>query len=173
MAWLATGCSTFGPAPDDATTVPHLEEIVQAVTSGSADDLVSLMQFSSLPCTVADGMGGPPKCMAQEAPGTVVEVLPVLGPEGHHLRRADMDSWPGIGPAELYAVFRTSRDTYEDEFFPAGDFGVVLVGPEGGVVVFQVAPEGIVRIDYEFGKSLEASLEGRDVILGPFPPEEG
>lgn len=169
-AWSVTACSPQAPTASGADTVPHLDELVSAVSSGSTDDLLALVQFSSLPCTRKEGLGGPPKCLADETEGTLVDVLPILGPEGGHIRRSEFSSWPGIGAAQLYAAFRTSEGMYSDEFFPAGEFGVAFLLPDkASVVVFQVTEDGIVRLDYPALPSIEDILKDNEIVLGPYP----
>ena len=169
IACLVTACSPQATIPSGEDTVPYLDDLVSAVSSRSTGDLLALIQFSSLPCTKREGMGGPPKCLADEKEGTLVDVLPMLGPEGHHIRRSEFSSWPGLGDAQLYAAFRTSESTYSDEFFPAGDFGVAfLLSDKASVVVFQVTEDGIVRIDYST-LPFEDILKSNEVILGPYP----
>ncbi|HSB66730.1 MAG TPA: hypothetical protein VLD65_09130 [Anaerolineales bacterium] len=173
VMWLAAACSLQAALTPGETTVPHLDQITSAVSSGSKEDLLSLFKFSSLPCTKAEGMGGPPKCLADEAEGTLVEVLPILGPEGHHIRRSEMSSWPGIGDAQLYAAYRNSKSTYSDEFFPAGDYGIAFVMPDKvDGVVFQVTEEGIVRLDYQMLSTIDEIIKNSEVIVGPKPPSK-
>ena len=171
MLWLVTACSLQVSTLSDKDIVPHLDELVHAVSSGSTEDLLALVQFLSLPCTKKEGLGGPPKCLAAEKEGTLVEVLPILGPEGGHIRRSEFSSRPGISGAQLYAAFRNSENTYSDEFFPAGEFSVAfLLQDQASLMVFQVTDDGIVRIDFPAPPSLEDILKGKDVILGPYPP---
>ena len=137
------------------------------------EDLLALVQFSSFPCTKADGMGGAPKCLSAEAEGAPVEVLPILGSEGHHMRRADFSTWAGIGAAQLFAAYRISESTYADEFFPTGDFGVAfLLEDRSNAVVFQVTEQGIVRIDFLTLPALQSILAESEVIYGPIPISE-
>jgi hypothetical protein len=171
LAWLAAACSPGAPAPAAEAAVPHLEALVSAAATGSSEDLLDLVQLSQLPCTTVEGLGGPPKCQAGEAEGTLVEVLPVLGPEGHHMRRTELSSWTGIDGAQLYAAFRTSESVYSDEFYPAGEYGVAFLLPdEANVVVFQVTQDGIVRLDYHVPQTIDDLLEQSEVILGPASP---
>lgn len=171
IAWLIAACSPQTPIPSGENTIPHLDDLVNAVSSGSNEDLLPLIQFSSLPCTKKEGLGGPPKCLATEMEGTLVDVLPILGPEGGHIRRSEFSSWSGVGAPQLYAAFRTSERTYSDEFFPAGEFGVAFLLPDKAtVVVFQVTDAGIVRVDYPALSSYEDILKDNEVILGPYPP---
>jgi hypothetical protein len=167
-AWLVAACSPRTSIPSGEDTIPHLEELVNAVSSGSNEDLMALVRFSSLPCTHKEGLGGPPKCLAGETEGTLVDVLPVLGSEGGHIRRSEFSSWPSIGEAQLYAAFRTSKSAYSDEFFPAGEFGVAFLLSPSNAVVFQVTDEGIVRLDYP-AMPFEEVLNSNEVIFGPYP----
>jgi hypothetical protein len=96
-----------------------------------------------------------------------------------HLRINEINSWQGIGEAQLYAVYRTGSYTYSDEFFPAGEFAVAFL-PEGSsfVFIFQVTRNGIVRIDYCGahydicpGSTIDEIFQEHEseFILGPFP----
>jgi hypothetical protein len=73
IALLVTACSPQASIPSGEDTVPHLDDLVRAVSSGSTEDLLALVQFSSMPCTKGEGMGGPPKCLADETEGTQEE----------------------------------------------------------------------------------------------------
>jgi hypothetical protein len=171
LAWLPAACSPGTPAPAAEAEVPNLDALVSAAATGSSEDLLDLVQLSSLPCTNAEGLGGAPKCQAGEAEGTLVEVLPVLGPEGHHMRRSELSSWTGIDGAKLYAAFRTPQSVYSDEFYPAGEYGVAFLLPDGSnVVVFQITQDGIVRLDYHVPQTIDELLEQSQVIIGPASP---
>ena len=173
LAILAAACSSPASIPAGGAAVPHFEELARAVSSGSTKDIAALFQFSTMPCTKAEGMGGPPKCLADEAEGTRVEVLPILGPEGHHMRRSEAGAWAGIGAAQLYAAYRISKSTYSDEFFPAGAYGVAFVlADKANGVVFQVTEQGIVRIDYQLLSSIDETLKDSEVIVGPIQPAQ-
>ena len=181
IALLVTACSPQtppptsppAPTPPGEDTVPHLDDLVLAMTSGATEDLLGLVYLSSLPCTKGEGLGGPPKCIADETEGTLVDVLPILGSEGHHIRHSDLSNWAGLGEAQLYAAFRTSESTYSDEFFPAGEFGVVFLLPDQtNGVIFQVTEDGIVRIDLHDLSSIEDILKKSEVVLGPIPLTE-
>jgi hypothetical protein len=173
IVWLVTACSPPAATGSGESTIPHLDDLVSAVSSGSNEDLLALVQFSSLPCTKKEGLGGAPKCLATETEGTLVDVLPILGPEGGHIRRSEFSSRPGVGPAQLYAAFRNSENTYSDEFFPAGEFSVAfLLQDKASLMVFQITDDGIVRIDFPAPPSFEDILKDNEVILGPYPPSK-
>jgi hypothetical protein len=105
--------------------------------------------------------------------------LPLLSDDLGHLTINEINSWPGIGEAHLYAVYRTGSYTYSDEFFPAGEFAVAFI-PVGSnfVFIFQVTRDGIVRIDYCGvhidicpGSTIEEIFQEHEseFILGPLP----
>lgn len=176
LAAVLAGCATaVSPTPAaDRTGFSHVDAVIEAGLSGDAQALRDLIRLSPFPCTTREGLGGPPKCLPDEPDGTIVEALPVLGSEGGHVRKADLDTWQGIGPAELYAVYRTGSDTFSDEFYPAGEFAVVfaLADYAGDTVTLHVTQDGIVRIDHGFGPTAEELYQQQqeDFILGPFPP---
>jgi len=173
IAWMLTACSSQASNLSGGETVPHLDALVRAASAGITPDIVKLMQFSSLPCTKAEGLGGPPKCLADEAEGTLVEVMPVLVPEGHHIRRSEFSAWPGIGKAQLYAAYKIPEDAYSDEYFPVGEYGIAfLLADQANVAVFQVTEAGIVRLDYHTIPSMEEVLKASQVVVRPTPTPE-
>lgn len=169
LLWLAA-CTPEAPIPSSGVLVPHLDAIVKAISSGSTQDLVNLVKFSTLPCTKAEGLGGPPKCLPDEAEGTQVEVLPVLGPEGHFIRKSDISTWTGVESAQLYAAYKTAAGTYSDEFFPAGAYAIAFRYPdETQGVVFQVTQDGIVRVDYLGIDAIDEIIQQSEVLFQQTP----
>jgi hypothetical protein len=178
VATLITACkSAASPTPAASRTgIPYVDKVIDAGLSGDPQVLNSLIHLSLLPCTIREGLGGPPKCLPGEPDGTVVEAFPVLSSEGGHVRKPEIDTWAGLGQAKLYAVYRTTRSTtYSDEFYPAGEFAVVffLKDPDG-FVTLQVTRDGIVRFDSGFGKTVDEIYQEHkeDFILGPFSPAQ-
>jgi len=115
---------------------------------------------------------------AAELPGRgsrreLVEVLPILGPEGHFLRKDEIGNWPDLFVTDLYAVYKVSESAYSDGYYPSGDYGVILVGEENSPnIVLQNKDGGIVRMDYilDVSPSELAGVLERDaseVILAP------
>jgi hypothetical protein len=90
-----------------------------------------LTRYLTLGCTHADGLGGPPKCKSREDEGTLVNVVPFLGPEGHHQRQGEYESWLGPDVLGPLAVYRVSSDAYADEFYPAGEYALVFLDHSG------------------------------------------
>jgi hypothetical protein len=141
------------------------------VGSGDVEAQRSLLHFATFPCTRTEGLGGPPKCLPGEADRTNVEALPILGAEGGHIRRSEIDTWTGVGGATLYAVYRVPATTYSNAFYPVGEHSIAFCVPEANyIVVFQVSSQGIVRVDYRFESPSEEALglNPGNLILGPF-----
>ncbi len=131
--------------------VLELDKIIDAALRGDKDGLKSLMKFNQVKCTVAEGLGGPPKCLAGEQDGTVVEALPILDSEGHFLRKADLESWSGLDVSALFAVYEVSESAYSDENYPAGQYAIVFVGADQVTSwTLQVDQGTIIRMDHGF-----------------------
>jgi len=152
------------------TGVAEIDTVIDTVLAGNQNDVSQLLQFNSLACTHADGLGGPPKCTEGETEGALVDVFPVLGPEGHHMRYSDLDQWEGIPAKNVYAVYRVSANAYSDEVYPAGEYAIVfLTELDELLVTVQVTNGKIVRIDNNLGYPPEINLErdASEIILAP------
>src|SRR3989304_3834358 len=138
-----------GPASGRGPTgIEEIDRIIVAALAGDTARLREMIQYPPLRCLTLEGLGGPPPCREGESEGTLVEVLPFIGPEGSHLGREDVQDWTGLDVRELVAVYRLSDQVYADENYPAGDYGVLFAGQPGikGITV-HVRDGGIVRID--------------------------
>jgi hypothetical protein len=152
------------------TGITDIDLIIDTVLAGNPEDQLQLLMFSTLACTHADGLGGPPKCREGEEEGTKVDVFPFLGPEGHHLRRGEISSWGGIQASEVYAAYRVSPQVYSEPAYPAGEYAIVfLTENEQFHLTVQVANGKIVRIDNNFGNPADIDLEqvASEIILAP------
>jgi len=192
MVFLVMGiaaCAPVDPATQEAIVSPQpqladafhplsartgledIDNILEVLAGGDAEELRSLVQFTNAECTQADGLGGPPKCRAGEAEGTPVEVLPFLGSEGGFLRKDEISNWQGVDAAGLYAVYKVSPAVIFEQYYPAGEYAIMLVGKEDqSPVVLRVDAGRIVRVDYPPGaESLKTILqnEAGTVILEP------
>lgn len=180
-ATLVASC-TSAPSPTPPTTptgIPYVDAVIEAGQSGDPQALKTLFFLRTVPCTTEKWLLRQPLCLQGETDGTLVQTLPLLSDDLGHLTINEINSWPGIGEAHLYAVYRTGSYTYSDEFFPAGEFAVAFI-PVGSnfVFIFQVTRDGIVRIDYCGvhddicpGSTIEEIFQEHEseFILGPFP----
>jgi hypothetical protein len=153
-----TGNAPAGDATDDLSGVKGLNEIISAAQAGDLITLKSLVELRSIPCTTADGLGGHPKCLAGEAEGTLVEVLPLLSSEGTFLKKSELDTWM-LDVSELYAVYQVSDKAFSDENYPAGEYALVFVADAEAPtsITLQVRDGRIVRVDYGFSYPPEIS----------------
>ena len=139
------------PAPYDASTktgIEPVDRVLTAVFTNNPADLTALLSFETAPCTTAEGLGGPPKCKEGEAENTQVEVLPSIGSEGSFTRRNELPEGFLSGPFTLRAVYEVKADVVQEDYYPAGKWGITLV-KDGQTVTLRVADSGIVRVDYD------------------------
>jgi hypothetical protein len=177
---LLVACASPTSAPsegyplDTKTGVPVVDRVLAAVESGDPEKMRTQIQYTSAPCTLADGLGGPPKCREGEAEGTLLEVLPFISSEGGHIRKNEISSWQ-IDEDALYAVYRVSENALDEEYYPPGDYIVFLVpGENQPATILRIGDGGIVRVDSIFGEfpdSLKAVIE-RDASEVILPPKE-
>jgi hypothetical protein len=150
-----------------------VDVVLSALANGGNQELAKLFSYTKTACMTVNALGGPPPCLDGEKEGTVVEVLPSLGVEGSYLRKADAGKFTGLNVMGLYAVYEVPDSAYSEENFPAGDYGIALVGEKGTPdIVLQVRKEGIVRIDYIFDGSGSrlADVLDRDAVKFVLPP---
>jgi len=80
-----------GYPPETRTGIQIVDVVIEAVLADDLEAERELIHYTTTGCTTVSGLGGPPKCRADEGEGTPVEVFPVLGVEGRHVRREDID----------------------------------------------------------------------------------
>ncbi len=161
---------------DTRTGIAEIDRVLDAVENDNPQALVDLFSYTKAECKTVNALGGPPPCREGESEGTMVEVLPFLGSEGFYLWKDEIGSWPGLDVNGLYAAYQVSDSAYSDEYYPKGEYGVILIGTKAKEenVVLQVKDAGIVRIDYIFDLSpdmLTGILERSAAELILSPPE--
>jgi len=153
---------------DTQTTIEEVNNILTAVNSKDQQKITDLFSYTAVACRTVNGMGGPPPCREGEAEGMLVEVLPILGPEGTYLWKDEISNWQGLDVIGLYAVYEVSESAYSDENFPKGNYGMILVGEVNDLnAVLQVTDAGIVRIDYPMALDVILERDAERVILAP------
>jgi hypothetical protein len=156
--------------PADARTgIGDIDRIIAAILAGDLAAKEALVSYTTTPCTTALGMGGPPKCQAGESDGTLVEVFPVLGQEGEYARRDGIARILDLTVKGLYAVYRVPADAYREEYWPAGDYGIVFVGDrEGLTIVAHAAGGAIVRLDLAlWAPAIVVARDAGELLLPP------
>ena len=135
----------------DWTGIAELDHIIEIVLAGDTEELRSIMSYTQTACTFEDGLGGPPKCAEGEAEGKILEVLPILGPEGHFIRREDMGSWEGLNVSGVFAVYAVSDSAYAEPDYPKGIYAIVFTNEmQSSSVTLQITEGQIVRLDFGF-----------------------
>jgi hypothetical protein len=158
---------------DTRTGMAQVDRVLDAVATGDPQALHSVVQFTELGCTHQEGFGGPPKCREGEAEANPVRALAFLGSEGGHIRQDEIEQWTGVAADGIYAIYEASPEVYADEYFPAGQYAVVLINQRDMYgTVLRVVESGIVRVDTLFDispESLDATLEreAETMILAP------
>lgn len=176
---LLAGCSSSTPIPPTATDsdtiergvetgVDELDRAIQIVLDGDMNALRSLIRYTEAECTFEDGLGGPPKCKEGEDEGETVEVLPFLGPEGHFIRKDDINSWTGIDASDLYAVYSVSGSAFSDPIYPSGEYAIAFINEARFLITtLQIVEGNIVRVDSHMGNPPEIRLDDVDIYLIP------
>ena len=172
-------------APEEVTDAPmtkyhslvtktgneDIDTILSAVASGEPQELIDLFGYTTAPCKTINALGGPPACREGEAEGTMVEVLPSLGPEGSYLYKDEINNFPGLHVIGVYAVYRVPETVFSDVNLPAGEYAIVYLSAENlPDVALQVKNAKIVRMDYIFGYPESNELWPKDAtkfILQP------
>lgn len=161
------------------TGVDELDLIIQIVLEGDIQTLRSLVRYTIAECTFEDGLGGPPKCPEGEVGGGTVEVLPFIGPEGHFIRKEEIDSWSGVNAKNIYAVYSVSATAYSDPIYPSGEYAIAFINEAGFLITtLQIIEGQIVRVDTNLGNPPAIPLEDVEKFLIPpweisTPEEQG
>lgn len=152
------------------TGIEAVDATISAVLTEDISKQRDLLVFLSVPCTNGEGLGGPPKCDETQEDGTLVEVFPILGPEGHFMFKGQLEGWEGIKANRLKAVYQVSDAVFGNEFYPAGEYAILFsTDGEGPELAVHIRDEGIVRLDYHFGESPDEILQrtAEEIILKP------
>jgi hypothetical protein len=155
---------------DTRTGLEGVDQIIDIVLAGNSSEFLQRVRFTSSACTHEMALGGPEKCREGEAEGTPVDVLPLLGAEGSHLRRDELSSWQGIDVAGLHAVYLVSDQAYSSTDYPAGEYGIAFRTKDTHTIVtLQVENGRILRVDSSFGTPPEVNFDrdAAEIILPP------
>ena len=157
-------------APDARTEIETVDAVIDAILSADVESSIEWVHFSTLGCTTASGLGGPPPCREGEPDGSLVDAFPTVGSEGSHLRVDQIANLFPLDVQGLYAVYLTPQEAQRDLNFPIGEYGVIFIGSEvvPSITVY-VDEQGMVRIDFHLGQNAAQALSasGGEVILNP------
>lgn len=125
------------------------------------DGYRDFIQFVDIPCTNADGLGGPPKCDAGMEEGTLVEIFPVGAGEGTYYTPESIDTYLNLWVKDLYAVYKISPNQFQEPYWPAGEYALLFDRNENNIpfpITVFVENEKIVRLIYHLGVQAEDQL---------------
>lgn len=125
-----------------------MDDVITAALASDIDAMRQLVRYTVTGCTKLPGLGGPPKCEYDEVEGAQVEVFPILGSEGGFVRRPSIDRVLQLKVKGLYGVYRVPLNAYKADYWPSGQYGIVLIGDDGSALTLLVQEGGIVRIVY-------------------------
>jgi hypothetical protein len=174
----ATPAATPGVPEGTTTGIAEVDAVIEAVLRDDAAALVALMQTVDVPCTNAQGAGGPPKCWAGTTPdqarprptgrpeGTVLEVFPYSTCELEW--RIDLDPVAEEATTvagELFAVLALDQPLFTggEDYLPAAEHAIIFTGTNAdaeSVLVVAIQGGRITFIDRACG----AGTAARDYI---------
>ena len=163
------------PAPQVIVLDPRdqFKPLVLAILHGSSFDRMALTHFTSLACTTADGLGGPPKCLEGEADGTIIEAILSGGPESHFMRRAEFEQTNAFDVKGLYAIYRVPADPNAPIDRPTGEYALVFERTQNDYplpVIAYVTDGKLVSLDFKLGiypADLIKDLPLSDIVVAP------
>lgn len=158
------------------TGIPALDALAAIILTGDAKAMAAQVQYLELACDNVQGLGGPPECLAGEAKGTLVKVLPFAGCEGSYTRPAQVEAMfaSQFKSAKLYSAFQ--QKDQGTATFPRGPIGIVfeiepVAGQKAGVIIGTNDAGKIVNVWRGCGllspDELFASNKGATVYLQP------
>jgi hypothetical protein len=164
-------------AADTRTGVEILDAAIEAATSADFAALSALVVVEPTACTTAQGIGGPPKCPAGSAEGTLLTRFGVIHCEGGwseaEFLSGAVERWitpddaAAPGSPSLYAI------VFIDERFPnmPDDYYAIFGFPDGQGRALSVTDSGITFLWYGCGSKaveqwprLSASVESRFLL---------
>lgn len=159
-------------AGNQLTGIDVVDRAINVILSNDLDARRDLIRYTTVGCTAADGLGGPPKCEPDQAEESPVTYFPILSPgEGQPVLPENIDNTIGFVVEDLYAVFRRLDPSEVDVYYPAGVYGLVFSGTGSGLagVTVRLDEEGqIIRLDF-FNRppGTEIAREGIELLLPP------
>jgi hypothetical protein len=176
VSWPTFGDASYGflvEVQSGSALLPDLQplrEIASAALQGDPAALSNFVRLTQSACTTADGLGGPPKCLTGEDAGTLVEAFPIGGVEGQFVRADELSQTLALAAESLVGVYRVPQPAVDEDYWPAGEYGLLFA--TGGVSpVSLIVEDGqVVRLDFHLLDDPEAflqSLPAGDILVTP------
>jgi len=159
---FADASSGYGPT---WSGIPVVDRAIVAISNSDRARLLESFDPVLIGCVAeAIGVGSPPLCLDDEAPGTLVPVIPVTGCEGGYLREAEFgalaDTLARMAP-RLYAVTAPPRGFAE--FWRLADYTLLIfdaeaAAPSAAYPTIAISGSGIAGFSSGCGASLTSNL---------------
>lgn len=173
IPFILMGCMPITPQPQSGvmaspiatpqgnryTGIKELDAIVDRLLAQDTTAIVNHIQFTQIPCTTKEGLGGPPKCEPGQEEETVVEVFPIVATHGFYLTPDTIEELR-LNLVELYAVYEVPEGINLRVEWPIGHYGLIFRNgdPVPRFLTIYVADGSILWIRSNFVESPEEAL---------------
>jgi hypothetical protein len=143
------------------TGIDAVDTIIKTFLEYRYEARVPLVRTLRTACVEAEMAVGPPLCESGQDPGSMVVVFPYrYGRGSRYVTPEELSSFLEFPLAGLYSVRRVPENAFEQDFWPAGEYSVMLVAADGELgVELLIEGENVVRIEFWPITPVEA-LEG-------------
>ncbi len=137
----AAACASLGPRDLPASYAPATVALIDALERRDAEAVGDALQIRAEPCTRAEGLGGPPKCVDDDPEGTPYEVFRFIDCEGGWVPISSIPEFTqgileAIGPLAAYGTLDPAE---AQALYREGDTLVVFAPAEGLPAIAAVA----------------------------------
>ena len=156
----------------------ELKPVVLAILRGSYLDVKALVRYTTTPCTSADGLGGPPKCLPTEADGTLIDAFLLGGSEAHFVRPTEIEPSLQFSVKGLYAVYHVQPNPNKQIDSPTGEYALVFDRDQNDYplpIIAYVTDDKLVSLDFKMGVSPQEIIDGlslSDIVVAPTEVED-
>lgn len=153
----------------------ELSPVLEAIIFGTMDERKDLVSYTTVACTNADGLGGPPKCEPGQDEGTLLEVLPILSGEGTFASPQEIDTALDFVVMGLYSIYRVPEDAFKADYWPPAEYGLVFTREMNAVpfpLTVYVDDGRIVSIVHHFGTAPEELIKQLPLEAILLPPDK-
>ena len=139
--------------PDTRTGIDEIDSVIDVILNKGIDARLAIIRFTTTPCTLGTGLGGPPKCKGEETIGTPIDIFPIDYGKGIFIRPGSIREVFGFSVRGLFAVYHVPGDAFKAQFWPAGDYAIAFTSEDGGsphIITIMVEDGRIVRLELDY-----------------------
>ena len=164
------------PPTNAYTNIHEVDEAIALILSNNVADKRTIVEYTTVGCTHALGMGGPPKCEEGVPEGSAITYFPILGPgEGQPILPGNIDNVLDFNVTELVAVYRPSVAVYRSENYPIGQYSLIFArsGVDLPITAHLTNNGRIIRLDFETNliEQLVQNIDG-EILYNRYPQSE-